>query len=205
MASWVLVFFFCYCQFGSVLGRLVWKREVGGLVADLLTHIGTGLLFKAGTGGRHTAVFVLGNALPDLMRSIPVMGVDRLIRFAHIPVPKEAMYPWAVLHMPIGMLFSSYLLCWLFAQKVRYRVCAWLFAGMSLHLTMDLFQDHHGQGYFLLYPFSNWTFEFGLYGPEETVQFGPWLFGISIVAWCVRFWYEDGISFNDKLKKSSDK
>jgi hypothetical protein len=174
-------------------------------MADLLTHIATGLLFKAGTGGKHTAVFVLGNALPDLMRSIPVMGVDRLIRFTHLPIPKEAMYPWAVLHMPIGMLFSSYLLCWLFAQQVRFRVFAWLLAGMSAHMTLDILQDHNGEGYFLLYPFSDWTFEFGLYGPEETVQFGPWLLGISLVAWCVRFWHEGGISFIDKVKKSSDK
>ena len=40
-------------------------------MADLVTHMATGLLFKAGTGGQHTGALVLGTVLPAISSFFP--------------------------------------------------------------------------------------------------------------------------------------
>ena len=163
-------------------------------MADLFTHMATGLLFKAGTGGKHTGALVLGTVLPDLMRSVPVMGLDKLIRFGIVDLPIETLYPWVMLHTPFGILLSCILIAWLFVERERYEIFKWLMIGCGFHLGLDLCQYHHGEGYFLFVPFSTETVDIGFMGTETTVVWAPWLMGLSVLAWGVRYWFERNMS-----------
>lgn len=152
---------------------------------DLLTHACTGLLLKAATGGRHVGATVLGTALPDLTSRVPIMGIDLLIRLG-VPIPIEVMYPWAVLHMPIANVAACGLVALPFREDQRADVFLWLLVGSALHFLADVFQAHHGEGYFLLFPLTTNTYELGLIGSETTVLYAPALIVLTVVAWAAR-------------------
>ena len=155
---------------------------------DPVTHLCTALFPKALLGGRYTGVFAVGVSLPDIASRLPTAVLERAYDRGFIP--REAMYPWATLHMPIGIAVSCALLTFLFPEKDRPAVFGWLLGGGALHLAADLLQFHYGQGYYLLFPFSLWRFELGWVGSEATVPLAPWFAAATAIAWGYRWTWE---------------
>ncbi len=143
-------------------------------MADLITHTCVAYLVKAIPGRPNVATFVLGTCLPDLLGRVPGMGLTWL-RWSIPAIPEWAVYVWAPLHMPAGILLSSFLLSFLFPEAGRRAVFLNLLGGGLLHIAVDLLQRHFGVGYLLFFPFSWWDFELGWIGSEDTVRIVPFL------------------------------
>lgn len=154
-------------------------------MADLLTHGAAAVLVKAGTRWRMAPVFVAGSLAPDMMSRAPAIAMGWVHREL-TPVHPMLAYGWDPLHQPVGMLILAYLLSMLFAESLRRAVFLNLLGGMLLHLALDLLQDHQGVGYLLAYPFSDWLFEFGWVGSEDSVYVAPVFAAAAIWAWRVR-------------------
>ena len=154
-------------------------------MADLVTHLCTALLPKALFGGRHTAVFALGTAMPDVVARVPGLALGLVLGDA---VPEPLIRVVEVAHQPLGSALMCMVAAWVFPQQDRLRAMLCLTAGAWLHLAVDVLQDHQGQGYFLLAPFHLGRFELGCMGSEATVAWAPWLALITAVAWAVRWW-----------------
>lgn len=152
---------------------------------DLITHAALGFLWKRASGKPHIASFVAGNLLPDLLSRLPAMSLNAL-RDRGLPLPDAAMYLTGPLHMPVGMLLSSYALAFLFPEAERRAVFANLLGGMGLHLAVDLTQFHYGVGCALFYPFTARTYELGWIGSEDTVFFALPLALLTALLWAPR-------------------
>jgi hypothetical protein len=151
-------------------------------VADLVTHLCTALLPGALLRSRITPVVAFGTVLPDLFgRAVP-LALERLYDRGW-PVPPELLWPWSALHEPVGWALVSALGCTLFVEKQRKRVLGALCLGGALHTGLDVLQDHHGEGYLLLAPFSARDFELGLIGSEATVALAGPLAFVTACAW----------------------
>lgn len=137
-------------------------------MADLITHAAAAVLVKTATRWRYTPVFVAGSLAPDLFSRVPALVFGWLFT-AGLPVPPVLTYGWDVLHQPLGMCLLAYVLTLFFGAEIRSRVFWNLLGGMFLHLGIDMLQHHLGAGYLLFYPLSDWAFEFGLIGSEDTV------------------------------------
>lgn len=152
-------------------------------MADLVTHTCVAYLVKAIPNRPNVATFVLGTCLPDLLGRVPSMGLTTL-RWSLPWIPEWTVYLWAPLHMPIGMLLSSFVLSFLFPEVGRRVVFLNLLGGGLLHLAVDLLQRHFGVGYLLFFPLSDWDFELGWIGSEDTVRIVPVLVPLTLaVAW----------------------
>lgn len=147
-------------------------------MADLITHTCTALLWKAGTGGDRVAVFVAGTCFPDLLSRVPAMSLTWL-RWSVPAIPEWLIYLWGPIHMPAGIVTTAWLLSFLFPAAGRPAVFRNLLGGGLLHLAVDLLQRHFGVGYLLLFPFSQWDFEIGVIGSEDTVLIVPFLVPIT--------------------------
>ena len=82
----------------------------------------------------------------------------------------------------MGLVLLAFLTCFLFQETVRASVFWNLLGGMALHLGLDLLQSHHGAGYLLGFPFSDFAWELGAIGSEATVG---WAIPLSLLAWFV--------------------
>ena len=151
-------------------------------MADLLSHGAAAVLVKAGTRWRMVPVFVAGTLAPDMLSRAPAIGLGLVHR--HVTeLPPIMSYGWDPVHQPVGMVILAYFLCMLFAAEVRRSIFWNLLGGMALHLLVDMLQDHHGVGYLLAYPFSNFIFEFGWVGSEDSVYVAPVL--AALAGWAV--------------------
>ena len=150
-------------------------------MADLVTHAAIGLLLKSATSRKHAAVFVAGTMMPDVLARVPSMGCSAARAF--IDVPNILLYGWDPLHMPLGMLLSSYGISLLFVAEQRVGIFWNLLGGMLLHLGIDLLQSHLGVGYPLLFPFATKSFELGLIGSEATVPLAVPLAMLAVLVW----------------------
>ena len=156
-------------------------------MADLITHTCVAVLFKAAIRRPHVATFVAGTCLPDLLGRVPTMALT-IARWSIPAIPEWACYLTAPLHMPVGMVLSSYIAALLFPEPFR-RTAFWnLFGGALLHLAVDVTQSHFGVGYLLFFPFSTWDFELGWIGSEDTVRIVPFLAPFTV--WV--FWKRAG-------------
>lgn len=151
-------------------------------MADLVSHWALAVLVKAAVGWRDVPLFVAGSLLPDLLARLPPMALELIARPLG-GLPSWASYMWAPLHLPAGMLVSSFLLTMLFPESRRRVVFANLAGGMGLHLLVDLFQDHLGVGYQLWFPLWARPVEFGLWGSEDTVLVAPLLAAAATWVW----------------------
>jgi hypothetical protein len=154
-------------------------------VADLITHACIALLVKAPTARRHVPIFIAGTFLPDLISRVPSFVLARVSRDL-VPLPISAVYFWDVLHLPIGMLALSFTLAELFPRALRRLAFLNLLGGMLLHLGVDLFQEHLGSGYLLLWPISRETFELRWMGSEDSIFVVPFLVPVTWAIW--RLW-----------------
>lgn len=158
-------------------------------MADLVTHLCTALLPGAFLRGRALGAVVLGVALPDLISRAPALGLELLDRIGVVPIPDVLLLPWGVYHEPVALLLACGLLSLAFVRRDRAVALIGLIGGCALHLGLDLLQDHHGQGYFLLAPCSLQRFELGLVGSEATVPLAlPLALTTSVTWWTVGVW-----------------
>lgn len=155
-------------------------------MADLVTHLCSGLLPGALLGAPRAVWLGLGAVLPDLGARVPGLALD-LLRRAGLPLPTGLDTPLSVLHMPVGIVCGAVLISALVHPAQRGAAVRWLLAGGLLHLAVDLLQDHHGHGYFLLWPLSSWRYELGWIGSEATVFAAPILAVITALAWALRW------------------
>lgn len=151
-------------------------------MADLVTHLATGLLLKAATRGNHVAALLVGTVLPDLLGRVPGMAVAAL-RQRGLGLPEAWVYVSEVCHMPAGMVASSLLVASLFVGAERRDVRRNLLGGAFLHLGVDLTQHHLGVGYLLWFPFARGDFELGWIGAEATTPWALPLFAVSAAVW----------------------
>jgi len=143
-------------------------------MADLLTHYVSGRILGIGIQHRVTAtLFSLGVFFPDLVKMIAMIpGWTYLL-----DVPS---------HTPFGLIFACAAASQLFAGSIRWRAFSALYLGSMTHLLLDLMKDYLGSGaVFLLHPFSNETFELGLYRSEDVFYLLPANIGILGVLWVV--------------------
>lgn len=159
-------------------------------MADLITHGCTAILWKLATRGPRVAVFVAGTCLPDLLGRVPSMVLTEA-RWTIPAIPEWAVYIWAPLHMPVGIVVGSFLFSFLLPERGRAEGFRNLLGGGLLHLAVDLLQHHFGVGYLLLFPFSLWDFELGVIGSEATVRIVPFLLPIT-AAWAWWRWGRRG-------------
>ena len=154
-------------------------------MADLVTHLATGLTSKGITRGRNTTILLAGTVLPDVGARVPSLIFSSLGK-AGLETPNELTFAFEILHMPMGIVLACYALSLCFVARLRKAVFINLLAGATLHLLLDLMQGHLGVGYLLAFPFTTADFELGWIGTEATVMFAPVLFGLSTVFWWFR-------------------
>lgn len=152
-------------------------------MADLFTHACAAVLVRLGRPSpAWVPTFVAGTCLPDLSR-VPQMVFTRL-RWDFPAIPEPLCYVWAPMHLPVGIALMSYLAALVFPEAVRRRAFGELLLGGLLHLAVDLMQTHFGMGYLLLFPVSEWDYELGWIGSEDTVRVVPFLVpATALAAW----------------------
>ncbi|HHO51110.1 MAG TPA: hypothetical protein ENK18_09635 [Deltaproteobacteria bacterium] len=154
-------------------------------MADLVTHLCSALLPGAFLRSAWVPLIGVGTVLPDALgRAVP-LALER-IQLAGAPLPDEVIWSWGALHGPSGMLLVGPLIALAFVRGQRGPALQALWLGVVLHLSLDVLQFHHGQGYPLLAPLSWATFELGWIGSEATVPLALPLLGITAAAWLPR-------------------
>lgn len=151
-------------------------------MADLVTHLAAVLLPGALVRSRLVSIAAIGAILPDVLgRAVP-LGLERVCA-AGAPIPGVVLWSWSALHEPFGWLCTVGAIGALFVDHERRRVVGALALGCASHTALDVMQDHHGEGYLLLAPFSARDFELGWFGSEATVAYAWPIAAVTVVAW----------------------
>jgi hypothetical protein len=134
---------------------------------DLLTHLVVAQGCRtAARGGWLTSWFLIGAVLPDLLLRPISIGFPELFWF------------FMPLHTPVGLFLVCMLISGVQQEESRRLVFYNLLGGVGLHLFLDFFQKHIGGGYYLLFPFSWRSLEWGLFWPETSLYLLPvWIGG----------------------------
>lgn len=151
-------------------------------MADLVTHVCTGLLPAAVFWPRAVVPLAVGTVLPDLTGRVPQMGLALL----EVDLPRRVLWALDVAHTPVAQVLLAGAVGQLMVAEQRRFATGWLWVGVALHFALDLLQDHHGNGYYVAYPFSMMRFELGWIGSEATVSWAPWVALATAVVWAVR-------------------
>ena len=153
---------------------------------DLITHACAGLLLGFALVRRRPApgltLFVAGNLLPDLLTRVPAILAGE-IDARLFSLPSLLLYGWEPMHQPIGMALAAAGLSLLLPPQGRGRSFLALYAGMLLHLWMDMFQFHEGAGHMLFFPFWSQPFEIGWFSSEASVLVAGPLALVTAGAW----------------------
>ncbi|MCB9675375.1 MAG: hypothetical protein H6737_09680 [Alphaproteobacteria bacterium] len=153
-------------------------------MADMVTHLASGLLPAALIAPRYMGPLAIGTVLPDATGRVPQMA---FVMF-DVPLPDVVLWAFDVLHQPLPQILCASLVALVFARSDRFAAWLGLLAGVALHFGLDVLQDHHGQGYFLLFPVSAERFELGWIGSEATVHLAPWAGAATLAAVAWRLW-----------------
>ncbi len=146
---------------------------------ELVTHAIAGCLLAR----RHLVLVFVGALLPDLLTRIP----NALFSFLKIAGGEDWVRP---LHSPVPLVLVALLLSFLFDSSIRRQVFSALMLGIMSHLVLDFFQRRTPdpgwqivpeRGYQWLFPFSQFDFQFGLYGPEASLLLLP--LTVPLLAW----------------------
>jgi len=154
-------------------------------MADLVTHVSSALLVKAGTRRPHAVLLATGVLLPDIAARAPGIMVDILLPAGEPPL-LAVLLGAGLFHTPVGVALTAALLSLLFVERQRLLVFWNLLAGGLLHIAVDLLQRHEVAGYALAAPFSYTGFELGWISTEATLWVAPVLAPLSIWSWLRR-------------------
>ncbi|MCB9692994.1 MAG: hypothetical protein H6736_14380 [Alphaproteobacteria bacterium] len=151
-------------------------------MADLVTHVCSGLVPAALVWPRAVVPLAIGTVLPDLSGRVPQMALVALD--LDVVLPGRVLWMLDVAHTPVAQALLVGLLAQAFRD--RGRVAGWMLVGVALHFALDVLQDHHGNGYYLLFPASVERWELGWIGSEATVAWAPWALLFTVLAWGAR-------------------
>ena len=123
-------------------------------------------------------LFVLGNIFPDIL--------DKTIPYALYylyPGPIPFSVSLSFLHTPAMLLLCIYIFSLLFTASYRKRAFSLLFAGVTLHLILDLLQGNICEkGYMWFFPFSfKRPTVINLFYDDSTTPLIPLFIGIVVV------------------------
>lgn len=132
---------------------------------DLFTHFTSGVILRKFTHREKLgSVIILGCSLPDLVTRLPSIALFYLFNI-------EISYFVIPLHTPIGILITCYFVSMFFEFYLRKKVFYYLLFGSFIHLTLDLMQIQFLRSdYFLFFPFSFYTIDFGLFHYDSSVS-----------------------------------
>ena len=153
-------------------------------MADVVTHLASGVLPAALFAPRLLGPVAIGTVLPDATGRVPQIAIQLL----SIPVPDAVSWGLDVLHQPLAQLLFAGLIALGFCERDRRAALLGMVVGIGLHFGLDVLQDHHGQGYHLLFPLSVQRFELGWIGSEATVSVAPWIGAVTLVVVLWRLW-----------------
>lgn len=131
-------------------------------MADLLTHAAAGYALSRWSDRRTQSIFLVGTVLPDVLYA---MGSHTLGGSRWFSEPS---------HAPLMIPLFCYVGALLFQKDLRRRAFLALTLGAWVHLLLDVFMSHLGDGVILwAFPFSMSRFELGFYHPRETIYLLP--------------------------------
>jgi len=148
-------------------------------VPDLISHCLANRIFAQGKLKKYLLFFLIGTILPDVLTRAPLFFLSNCYR---------CNWFIGVLHSPIPSILAAALICLLFIDKKP--VFFAVLSGIALHLFFDAFQKHLVGGYYWLYPFSFWTGEWGLFWPETSIKFIPFLLFASIAVYGAELYWK---------------
>lgn len=150
-------------------------------MADLVTHLCSGLLPAAIFAPRWMGPVALGAVLPDLSGRVPQIVLSKFDG-----LPMGVVWAFDVAHTPVAQVLLCGIVAMAFATR-RGAVFGALLVGVAAHFLLDVLQNHHGHGYHLLFPFDSGRYELGWIGSEATVAYAPWvlLCTLPVVGWRV--------------------
>jgi hypothetical protein len=151
-------------------------------VADLLTHVSTALLVKAGTRRPYAVLLATGVVLPDIGSRMPGILFELIGGRGDLPLV-GVLLGSGLFHTPIGILCGSMLIALCFVEAQRKAVFWNLAAGGGLHLGLDVMQGHLTDGYQLWVPLSYEGTDLGWISSEFTVWVAPFVLPLSIWVW----------------------
>lgn len=154
-------------------------------MADLVTHLASALLPGVALRPDRAVLLSIGACLPDIVGRSPGLLAEALARVGLVP-PLWLPTPFGIAHQPLGGMVLAALLAWALPERDRAAGVLLLAGGVLLHLALDVLQDHHGYGYYLLAPVDFGRYELGCMGSEATVPWAPWLAALTAVVWGVR-------------------
>ncbi len=143
---------------------------------DLLTHLVVAEGCRKVTRSYSlNSWFLIGTVLPDILTR-----------------PFNIIFPslfWFVmpLHTPVGLFLVCMFLSSFFRPQKQRQVFYNLLGGSALHLLLDLFQKHIGDGYYLFFPFSWSSFEIGIIWPETSLYLLPLWIIVGVFFWRAGF------------------
>ena len=131
-------------------------------MTGLLTHLIIAEGCRKGLRGYTlTSWFLVGTVLPDVLTRPFSIVLPSLFWFC---MP---------LHTPVGLFLACMSISQFFPAASRRSIFYNLLGGATLHLLLDIFQAHIAGSYYLLFPFSWWSFEVDLIWPETSLYLLP--------------------------------
>lgn len=148
------------------------------IMPDLITHSLVSRLLLCGRLKKYLLFFLIGTILPDVLSRIPNFFIRSCYRCS-----------WfiTVLHSPVIVILFILILVLLF-PKNRLGIFLSLTFGMFFHFCLDLFQRHLGGGYYWFFPFSFRFWELGLFWPETSLEFIPYLVLATLIVYGVELY-----------------
>ncbi len=139
-------------------------------MADIATHYLIARVPTSRFAKPLQAAVLLGTVLPDILSH----GMDLLLESPHYYVTPS--------HSILGTLFYTYLVAFLFEEKIRGRAWGMIWVGALLHVLLDLCKENMGAGILaILSPFSVKRFGFELYDPYSWIGTVPIAFGLVLL------------------------
>lgn len=137
---------------------------------DLFFHFSTSYLLTRWKKMEPFSIsFILGSILPDL----PTRALD----IALSPFRVEKGWFFLTYHTPIGLILFSYLLSFLFEEKIRILVFGGILGGSVFHLFLDSLQESfYYSNDFVFFPFSFRTFSLNLFYYNDTSYLSIFIF-----------------------------
>lgn len=145
---------------------------------DLFTHAATGYLIGRSLYTDYRfGLIVFGSILPDLLSRVPQIILQRFLEFpvAHF---------FAAFHTPVALIFSCYILCFLFSETRRKNSFLLMLFGSLCHFLLDLMQEQFYQPIYMpWFPISFQTVQWSWFHIHASLLVTPVLLIVVLCLW----------------------